>query len=75
MPLTKETKHLLELAIIGYLRTTGEATSKEIYNHLKLRGFLAIRGVKQVSMICLAFERKGVLLSRKMKCEGKGEKV
>ncbi len=67
MPLTKENRLLLEIAIISYLRRTGEATSKDIYHQLKQRGFLAVRGVKQVSMICLGFERKGVLLSRVVK--------
>ena len=65
MPLTKETRYLLEVALINYLRTRGEATSSEIYEHLKLRGFLAIKGIKQVSMLCRSFEKKGVLLSRK----------
>lgn len=64
MPLSKENRMLLERAIISYLRTFGEATSKEIYYELKERGFLAVKGVKQVSMICLGFERKGALLSR-----------
>lgn len=64
MPLTRENRELLEPAIINYLRLYGEATSKDIYNDLKLRGFLALRGTKQVSMICLGFERKGALLSR-----------
>lgn len=65
MPLSKETRHLLEVALIGYLRTHKEAYSSEIYEHFKQRGFLAIKGVKQVSMICRAYEKKGVLLSRK----------
>lgn len=71
MPLTKENRHLLEVAIISYLRTSGEATSKDIYGHLKRRGFLAVRGVKQVAMICLGFERKGALLSRIVKVRDK----
>jgi hypothetical protein len=65
MPLSKETRYLLEVALIGYLKTNREATSSEIYEHYKQRGFLAIKGVKQVSMICRAYEKKGVLLSRK----------
>lgn len=67
MPLSKENRKLLEVAIITYLRRTGEATSKDIYCQLKRRGFLAVRSPKQVSMICLGFERKGVLLSRVVK--------
>jgi hypothetical protein len=55
----------MELALIGYLHTFKKATSEEIYEDLKRRGFLAIRGTKQVSMICRSYEKKGVLLSRK----------
>lgn len=65
MPLSKETRYLFETALIDYLRTHGEATSSQIYEHYKQRGFLAIKGVKQVSMICRAYEKRGVLLSRK----------
>lgn len=67
MPLTKENRHLLEVAIMSYLKTTGETTSKDIYEHLKSRGFLALRGTKQVAMICLGFQKKGALLSRDVK--------
>jgi hypothetical protein len=55
----------MELALIGYLHTYKKATSEEIYEHLKKRGFLAVKGTKQVSMICRSYEKKGVLLSRK----------
>ena len=64
MPLSKENRKLLEVAIISYLRRVGEATSKDIYYELKQRGFLAVRSTKQVSMICLGLERKGSLISR-----------
>ena len=64
MPLTRENRHLLEIAILSFLRSVKDATSKELYDQLKARGILAIRSVKQVSMICLEFERKGVVLSR-----------
>ena len=71
MPLTKENRLLFEIAIINYLRSTGEATSKDIYYELKQRGTLALRGPKQVSMICLGLERKGVLLSRVVRVRDK----
>ena len=72
MPLSKENRHLLEVAIIGYLRFgVGEATSRDIYHELKSNGFLAVKGIKQVSMICSSFERKGALLSRVIKVKEK----
>ena len=71
MPLSKENRKLFEVAMITYLRRVGEATSKDIYYELKQRGFLAVRSPKQVSMICLGFERKGVLLSRVVKVSEK----
>lgn len=64
MPLTQENRLLLEIAIISYLKRTEEATSKDIYYHLNKRGFLAVKSPKQVSMICLGFEKRGVLFSR-----------
>lgn len=67
MPLTQENRKLFEVAIITYLRRAVEATSKDIYCELKQRGFLAVRSIKQVSMICLGFERRGALLSRVVK--------
>jgi hypothetical protein len=66
MPLSKETRYLLEMALISYLRTQKEATSSEIYAHFKHRGFLALEGIKRVSIICRSYEKKGVLLSRKL---------
>ena len=63
MPLSKENRVLLEVAIISYLTRIGQATSKDIYAHLKWRGFLALKGTKQVSMICLAFEKRGAIFS------------
>jgi hypothetical protein len=42
MPLSKETRYLLEVALTGYLKTHEEATSSEIYEHFKQRGFLVI---------------------------------
>ena len=64
MPLSRENRLLLEIAIISYLKMIEEASSKDIYYQLKKRGFLALKSPKQVSMICLGFERKGVLFSR-----------
>jgi len=72
MPLTKENRHLLELSIFSFLKLDiDEATSKDIYNYLKSRGFLALRGTKQVSMICSGFERRGAFLSRWIKVREK----
>ena len=65
MPLSRENRYLLEVAIITHLRIAKEATSLQLYMHLKERGILAVRGTKQVSMICSELEKKGVLLSRK----------
>ena len=72
MPLSKENRHLLEVAIITYLKfEVDEATSKDIYHELKSSGFLAVKGTKQVSMICSSFKRRGALLSRVVKVKEK----
>ena len=72
MPLSKENRYLLEVAIMTYLKIdVKEATSKDIYHYLKWRGFLALRSTKQVSMICLSFEKKGAFFSRTVKVKEK----
>jgi len=72
MPLSRENRHLLEVAISTHLRFgVEEATSKDLYHYLKWEGFLALRSTKQVSMICLSFERKGAVLSRMVKVKEK----
>ena len=71
MPLSRENRKLLEVAIISYLRRCGEGTSRDIYYQLKKRGFLAVRSPKQVSMVCLGFEKRGVLFSRTVEVRDK----
>jgi len=72
MPLTKANRHLLELAIFSFLKLDiDEATSKDIYHYLRKRGIFALKGIKQVSMICSGFEKKGAFLSRWVKVREK----